>query len=147
MLLEKIKADSLKARKEKDSIKSSLLTTLYSEALMLGKNKRNDLPTDEETLCTVHKFLKNANETKSILKNQLKGLMDNIFKIDEEIKILESYIPVMMSEEELVILIGNIIRINGNNLGIIMKKLKENYNGLYDGKIASTIVKELIGAV
>ena len=142
-ILETIKEDSLKARKEKDSTKASLLTTLYSEALMVGKNKRNDVPTDEETKATIKKFIKNATEVKEV--SIAKGFGIEETKARNEISILEAYLPKGLSEEELCLNIARIIEVDKiNNLGLIMKTLKEKYNGLYDGKRATEIVKEML---
>ena len=67
MLIEKIKEDSLRARKDRNTWKANLLTTLYAEASMIGKNKGNRVSTDEETTAVITKFLKNAQETKTVL--------------------------------------------------------------------------------
>jgi uncharacterized protein YqeY len=145
-LLETIKVDSLKARKEKDSIKASLLTTLYSEALMVGKNKRNDVPTDEETQSTIKKFVKNANDMKTILeKSSFPDKNESLSKVVEEINILESYLPKMLTDDVLKDIISGLISNEKRDLGSIMKALKNEYNDKYDGKKASDIAKNLIG--
>ena len=59
MLLDAIKDASLAARKAKLSLRANLLTTLYSEATMVGKNK-GTITTDDETNKVIKKFLKNA---------------------------------------------------------------------------------------
>jgi len=41
MLINKIKSDSLEARKARQTDTATLLTTLYSEASMIGKNLGN----------------------------------------------------------------------------------------------------------
>ena len=148
-LLNKIKEDSILARKEKDSVKASLLVTLYSEALMVGKNKRNDIPSDEETLATIQKFLKNASEVREIISkryfNEL-GERPGLDKIQLEINILESYLPKQLTEQELVVIIGTAIGVTGTlkgpfNVGTIMAFLKQNYTGQYDGKVASKVAQ------
>ena len=142
-ILEQIKADSLEARKKKDTIEANLLTTLYSEALMVGKNKGNRLPTEEEVISTIQKFLKNVMETKSVLiKNDSATLA--LFKIDSEISVLSRYLPVPFSDDELSSAIKIIIDAGNTNVGAIMKALKEQYGGRYDGKKASELAKTLL---
>ena len=56
-MLEQIKGAMFSARKARtDKVLSDLLTTLYSEAAMVGKTKRNGESTDEEVLAVVKKF-------------------------------------------------------------------------------------------
>lgn len=66
MLIVKIKHDQLVARKNRDQIESTLLTTLIGEADMVGKNNGNRDPFDEEVISVVKKFLKGVNETIAI---------------------------------------------------------------------------------
>ena len=58
MLLNKIKADQLAARKAKDGLATALLTTLIGDAEMVGKNAGR-LVTDEEVVAVIKKFIKN----------------------------------------------------------------------------------------
>jgi uncharacterized protein YqeY len=142
-ILEQIKADSLEARKKKDNIAANLLTTLYSEALMVGKNKGDRLPTDEEVISTVQKFLKNAMETKGLLERADSATLA-LFTIDSEITVLTRYLPVPLSDDELTSAIKIIIDDGNANVGAIMKALKEQYAGRYDGKKASELAKRLL---
>ena len=41
LLIEKLRQDMIAARKGSDTVTKSLLVTLYSEAQMVGKNRRN----------------------------------------------------------------------------------------------------------
>ena len=50
MLIENLKEDQLIARKNRDQIKATLLTTLIGEAEMVGKNTGNRSPFDEEVV-------------------------------------------------------------------------------------------------
>jgi hypothetical protein len=142
-ILEQIKADSLEARKKKDNIAANLLTTLYSEALMVGKNKGDRLPTDEEVISTVQKFLKNAMETKGLLERADSATLA-LFTIDSEITVLTRYLPAPLSDDELTSAIKIIIDDGNANVGAIMKALKEQYAGRYDGKKASELAKRLL---
>lgn len=136
-LLEKIKSDSLTARKARNIVLSGVLTTLYSEASMVGKNDGNRSSTDEEVVKVVKKFLKNASETMNHIKNA-----DSIAYNDlhDECMVYQSYLPKQLTSEELAEKINSLLS-SGNNIGQIMKNLKENYAGRYDAKLASQIAK------
>ena len=148
-MLDRIKNDMLIARKNKDKIASNLLITLYSEASMVGKNDGNRETTDIEVLKTIKKFIKNAKETLSahILRSDgaSVSVIDNL---KQEIEILETYVPKQLTEVELTGIITALVDENNisnmKGMGVLMKSLKEKYDGLYDGKLASVIIKKLL---
>lgn len=133
--LENIKNDLDNARKEKKQQLLTLLVTLYSEACMVGKTKRNGLPTEEEVTSVVKKFKIGVEEIAKI-----KGLSDDL---QYELDIYERYLPIMLTKDQLVEIVSGISP-KPNNLGEVMKFLKEKYSGLYDGKVASDIAKEVL---
>ena len=143
MLINKIKSDSLIARKARQTDTATLLTTLYSEASMIGKNLGNRESTDQEVLQVIEKFVKNANEVKEILLKNNKDTSNVI----SEIIVLSKYLPQKMSREELENVVRDIIEalkdVNSEvQMGKIMSVLKNSYGGIYDGKLASEIVRK-----
>lgn len=149
-LMNKLRADNLKARKEKDTVAANLLTTLVSEATMVGKNNGNRETTDEEALRVVKKFLDNAKETRELLLKN--GAIENrvtcdwqpIDQVNLEIKLLESYMPKQMTEDEIRSEINFVNSTSpGTTLGEVMKHFKANFSGQYDGKLVSQIAKEV----
>ena len=137
-MLNQIKIDQLQARKNRDFVKGSLLTTLISEIEMVAKNA-NRIVTDDDTVKVVQKFLKGVNETIEHLKDRTADARYVI--ANEEKLILESYLPKMASDDD----IREAVRQMGDvqNLGQIMKVLKEKFGASLDGKRASQIVKEM----
>jgi len=143
MLINKIKSDALIARKVRKTDTATLLTTLYSEASMIGKNAENRESTDAEVLQVIEKFIKGANEIQTIL---LKNNKDTC-NIVSEIKVLSKYLPQKMSYNELENVVRDIIEalkdINSEvQIGKVMSVLKNSYGGTYNGKLASEIVKK-----
>lgn len=144
MLIDQIKKDSLVARKARETNKATLLTTLYSEAFMKGKNKNRE-STDVEVVETVKKFIKNLNDT--ISNVQLSEQRQ--YEMECEIDIISVYLPKQLSEEELSVIIDNSIVDNKyssmRDMGKIMRFLKEAYENQFDGVTANKIVRELLG--
>lgn len=140
-LFEKIKADQLAARKAHNGLASSLLTTLVGEAAAIGKNNGNRDVTDAEVVALVKKFVKGMDETLGFLGNR-NAEATNVVLAEKEI--LSKYLPLQMTEGQLRTAIEEIILTQGVNMGKIMAALKTRYDGMYDGKMASTIIKELI---
>jgi uncharacterized protein len=147
-LLSTLKADQLAARKSKQSVKAGLLTTLIGEAEMVGKNDGNREVTDSEVTALVKKFMKGVDESIAALTKNL-GTEDGIDRLRlnilfEERVILESYLPQQFTQEQLTHIIGsmkvefNVLDVKGK--GVIMKSLKERFDGQYDGKMAAQVV-------
>lgn len=136
-MFKRIKSDRLVARREKNKEVSSILTTLIGEieSDVIGNTKIKEI-TDDVVIAKIKKFSKSLNELLSKLdKDSPAAELPNY-----ELKILNSYLPSQLTEDELRAII---IDSGLTNIGEIMKMLKSNYSGLFDGKMASSIIKEL----
>jgi len=144
MLIETLRRDMIAARQGNDLIAKNLLVTLYSEALMFGKNKRNGNPTDEEAVAVVKKFATNIEETIKLLTER----GQDVSAQQHELDILKNYLPQQMSESQLVTAISEIIaelpEVSSKFMGKIMSELKIRYGASYDGKLASALVKSAL---
>jgi len=149
-LIEKIKADQLQARKQRLQVESSLLTTLIGDIEMIGKNANRDV-TDAEVVETIKKFLKNINITLENL-DKFRATANSV-AIDQplaEKKILENLLPKQLTESELVQVVDEILNDMKSrtsspiNMGMVMSALKLGFDGQYDGKMASNIVKKAV---
>lgn len=141
MLINRIRADLLTARKNRQTVATNSLTALVGEAVMVGKNAGNRDSTDEEVCATVRKFLKNLEETRKNLQAHNKDTT----ACEEEIQIISQYLPKQLASDELKDAIVKIVLENpGANLGLVMKVLKEKYSGLFDGKLASELAKQIL---
>lgn len=135
-LLQQIKRDQLAARKNKQRVQASVLTTLIGEASIIGKNDGNRESTDAEVVAVVKKFIKGIDESLSYSASE---------QLLTEKTVLEQYLPVELSHEQLTELVVAYTSTNSNhNMGQVMKYFKETYPGQYDGKTLSSIVKQHI---
>lgn len=144
-ILDTIKKDQMDARKAKDKQLSGYLTTLIGEVVIVGKNDGNRETTDVEAIKVVTKFKKGVDETIKIVKDA-----EKLKELEYELMVYNKYLPTQMSDDELEQVIVKIIdlesRTRTNNpltkrdMGVIMSKLKAQYDGQYDGKIASKLV-------
>jgi uncharacterized protein YqeY len=136
MLIDKIKSDQLEARKNRDTFKSQLLTTLLGEAEKIGKDDGNRKTTDEEVWAVAKKFMKNYDE---VLKVPNLSEVDQL-KINNEKQIVSAYLPVQMTEQQIQEIIGVL---GLTDVGSIMKHFNANFKGQFDGKLVSQIAKSL----
>jgi len=129
-LIDEIKKDQLNARKSKNKSKTSLLTTLIGEC-----ENKTDL-SDQEVIKIITKFKKNALQIIEL------GNTHQVIHSQNEVSILDTYIPKQLTEEELENMIQYIINHEpGISMGDVMKQLLKKHKGLFDGRLASTIVK------
>lgn len=140
-LLQTLKSDQLAARKNRDTISTALLTTLIGESSIIGKNDGNRESTDQEVVAVIKKFIKGIDETIAVSKN-----FDAIEIAKAEKKILETYLPKQLTFEQIESYCTQFI-VHDNpsaKKGDLMKYLKDNFNGEYDGKVASQIIDNLL---
>ncbi len=146
MILNKIKADQLQARKDKNAAAASLLTTLLSEVSVIGKNNNRDT-NDEEAIAFIKKFIKNNNEFINTIKDSTNDKDETTYLILlKEAEILTNYLPKQLDTVEITTIITDAIGLGKANkdMGSVMKFMKENYNGMHDGKTLASIVKQVI---
>lgn len=136
-LIENVKSDLLMARKRQDVRLSSLLSTVYSDSLMIGKNDGNREVTDDDVIKVVKRFIKGIEETLAV--PEVKS--PNREKLEMEKRDLEGYLPREITEAELETRIDEIISHGVNTVGGIMKDLKFVYGASVNGKLASEIAK------
>lgn len=126
-LQEKIHSDLKNAMINKDNHRKDLLRVLIGEINREGKEL-----SDERII----KIIKKMSENALIMNNQL------------EIDILSEYLPKMLTEQEIDVIISDYILNNDINnikqMGLVMKYLKDEYGSSIDGKIASLIFKNKI---
>lgn len=146
MLLENIKNEITKARKASDSVRLSILTALYAESAIVGKNDGNRASTDQEVMAVAKKFIKNNVETIDTLTK--KGI--DVAYLEAENNVYSEFLPKQLSEAELRLIVNQIILDNGltvvdNKLvGTVMKELKIKYEGAYDAKLAKQIIDSTV---
>lgn len=125
---EQIKADTIKSMKAKTPEVTNVLRVVSGEFARIGKEV-----SDEQAIKIIRKMATNANEQGNT----------------NEQEILETYLPKMLSKEELEIEIKLMISSRGitsmKGMGQIMGALRSHpKTSQIDGKLASTIVKELL---
>ncbi len=124
-LKDKIQSDIKTFMLSKDVEKLSLLRVVKGEIDRIGK----DLSDDD-----VIKILRRMRENAEIVGNQ------------DEVKILNEYLPIMLGEKQIESIIGGIILKNNytgmKDMGKIMSELK-NYGSQIDNRIASEIIKKM----
>ena len=140
-IFEQIKADQLQARKARDTVAASLLTTFIGESTTLAKNASVDILPDAETIKLLQKFIKNIN-----LTVEAAGASDTT---NRELAVLREYLPPMLSEDEITAILKQYKASLGDTIqekqmrGELLKFMKSNYAGRYDGATAARIANTI----
>ena len=99
---------------------------------------------DTDIVAIIQKLVKQRKESMDIYSQA--GRHELADKEQQEMFALMNYLPKMLSESELKSAIDEIVLNNGfatmKDMGNVMKVLKEKYPNQYDGKTASTYIKE-----
>jgi uncharacterized protein YqeY len=156
MLLEQIKKEKMNAMKTKHEELKDLLSVILASATQVAmsdmKNPHKE-PTDEELIKVIQKQIAANKECMIKIKDEAnsgnEARLDMFLKLEYEVKMLEMYLPQMLSESELRLIISTFIATipeveRPKAMGKVMAFLKQNHAGLYDGSVASKITKELL---
>jgi len=104
--------------------------------------------TDEDVQAELLSFAKRSKE--SIEQFSRAGRPDLVEKEEMELSVVRSYLPAQLSEEEVRKIINDVIREEGasgvKELGKVMKASMARLKGQAEGKMISTIVKEILEA-
>ncbi|HEV7231073.1 MAG TPA: GatB/YqeY domain-containing protein [Bacteroidia bacterium] len=143
-LEEKINADIKTAMLAKDSGKLEALRAIKSAILLLKTSAEGLSPETEAK--AMQKMVKQRRETAEIYKTQ--GRMDLADVEILQASVIETYLPKQMSEDELRAELKSIIATAGatgpGDMGKVMGLATKQMAGKADGKMISSLVKELL---
>jgi len=150
-LKNKINLDYNEALKAKDKSKISTYRLILSAIKDLDISNRsgpNKKDTDDEDIKKLlKKMIKQRTESIDVYK---KNNREDLLKVEEnEHKILSSYLPKQLSEEETKKICSEVAQKIGANsikdMGKVMGELKKNYSDTLDFSKAGSILKEILG--
>lgn len=143
-LEEKINADIKSAMLAKEASKLEALRAVKSAILLLKTSPEGY--TDDTELKALQKMVKQRKETADVYKTQNRSDLAAVELA--QAAIIEAYLPKQMSAEEIKTEITKIITAVGAtspaDMGKVMGVASKQLAGKADGKIVSTVVKELL---
>ena len=144
-LLDTIQSDMYAAMKSGDKHKTGTLRVALSTLKDKKIEKRENL-TDVEAIKIIQNLVKQRKEAADIYKeNDRNDLMENE---NAELEILNAYLPQMMSEDDLRVLVKKVVEETGasglSDIGKVMPEVMKQSAGKADGKMAQSIVRELL---
>ena len=147
MLEDLIKEELIKSMKERDVLRVSTLRMINASIKDLEISRRpsnSNQIKDEDIIQILSKMIKQRREAAvTFEKGGRKDLQD---KENEEIKIIEGFMPNQLSDEETYEIVNDILNENDfkemRDMGSAMSILKEKFSGKMNLGLASKIVKE-----
>ncbi|WP_039767677.1 MULTISPECIES: GatB/YqeY domain-containing protein [unclassified Caldicellulosiruptor] len=142
-LKEKLLEDYKSAMKDKDVVRKNVVGMVRAAILQFEKD--NKVVLDDNGVLNV--IAKEIKKRKDSLPEYIKsGRQDLIDDLNREIEILQSYLPPMLSQEELEKIVLDVIeRVKPSgmkDMGKVMQEVMHKVSGRAEGKVVSEIVKK-----
>ena len=142
-MFERIKNDMIKAMKEKDKFKLSVIRMIKASIDKERIDKKIEI-TDEVVIDVLAKELKTREESR--LEFDKAGRTDLVEDLDKEIEIIKEYLPEPLTDEEIDKIITEAFKETEassiKDMGKVMKLVKPKVKGRCDMKDVSNKIKE-----
>ena len=146
MLKEKLMEDLKSAMKNKEEVRKNTIQMVRAGILQIEKDKGIQVE-DAQILEIIAKEVKTKKDAlKDFEKANRQDLID---QTNEEIEVLQKYLPKQLSREEIKAELEQIISKIGattmKDMGAIMKEAKAKMGASADGKTINEVAKEIMG--
>ena len=146
MLKEKLMEDLKASMKNKEEIRKNTVQMVRAAILQIEKDKGIQVE-DDKILEIIAKEVKSKRD--ALRDFEKAGREDLINQTNQEIEVLQAYLPKQLSRDEIKVELEKIITQVGattmKDMGIIMKEAKAKMGASADGKTINEVAKEIMG--
>ena len=146
MLKERLLEDLKVSMRDKNVVRKNTVQMVRAAILQIEKDTGNEID-DEKIIDIIAKEMKKKKD--AMVDFEKAGRQDLIEQTNEEMKVLEEYLPKQLSKEEIKEIVSKVISNVGatsiKDMGIVMKEAKAKIGAGADGKTINEVVKELLG--
>lgn len=139
MILDDIKKANMTALKEKNQTARAIYSVVMTKAMLetVKKREKGEELTDVDMTQILQKTIKElTDEAQSYVTA---GKTEQAEEVEKQKKIIEVYLPKLLSEEEIYDIIS---KLDDKTIPNVMKHFKQNYAGKVDmGKVSATLKK------
>lgn len=138
MLYDEIKKGNVEAIKAKDSVARGIYSVVLNKLMLesIRKREKGEEMADADVVNILQKAVKElSEEAENYIKANNQAEADNI---KAQIKIVEKYLPQMLSKEEIAAIIA---ALPDKSIPFVMKHFKANYNGKCDMRLVQEVLK------
>jgi len=145
MLKEKLMEDLKTSMREKNEVRKNTIQMVRAAILQIEKDK--GITVEDEKIVEI--IAKEVKGKKDALVDFEKGdRQDLIAQTNEEISILQEYLPKQLSKEEIKVEVQKVIEEIGatsmKDMGNVMKEAKNRIGAAADGRAINEVVRELL---
>ncbi len=146
MLKEKLLEDLKISMRDKNVVRKNTVQMVRAAILQIEKDT-GSVVDDEKIIDIIAKEMKKKKDAMADFEKAAR--QDLIDQTNEEMKVLEEYLPKQLSREEIKEVVSKVISDIGatsmKDMGIVMKESKSAIGAGADGKTINEVVKELLG--
>ena len=142
LLKDRLRDDLNAARKAREKLKTTVLSTFLAEI----RNREIEIGGDAAD-AEVESLLGTAIKRRREAAEQMRagGREELALKEDEEARLLQVYLPPQLEEAEVVAMVEAAIRNGASDLGSVMKAVMPGVKGRFEGKELNRIVRAALG--
>jgi hypothetical protein len=142
-LKEQVRADLNDARRGREKLRTTVLSTFISEI----RNREIEVGAelnDEQVQGVAITAIKKRREAAELMRNN--GRVELAEKEEEEASVLQAYLPAQLTEDEVRGMVREAIDGGASNLGEVMKQVSPRTKGRFEGKELNRVAREVLGA-
>ncbi len=138
-LKNRLRSDLTSARKDRDKLRTLVLSTILADVHNREIELRAEL-SDDQTIKVLSRGIKQRKDAASQMRAAGR---DELAREEEaQLTVLSEYLPEGMSEDEVRALVRAAIEDGVDQMGMLMGRVMPQIAGRYDGKEANRIVRE-----
>lgn len=138
-LKDRIRSDLNAARRERDRLRTTVLTSTLSEIRNREIDVGHDL-SDDEVVAVVNRGVKQRSEAAEQMRSGDRGEL--AAKEDREKEILMDYLPDQLDEAEVREMVREAIADGADDIGSLMGRIMPELRGRFEGSEANRIARE-----
>ena len=141
-LKNRLRSDLTSARKDRDKLRTLVLSTLLADV----HNREIELGaelSDDQAIQVLSRGIKQRKDAASQMRAAGRDELAN--GEEAQLTVLSEYLPEGMSEDEVRALVRAAIEDGVDQMGMLMGRVMPQIRGRYDGKEANRIVREELG--
>ena len=138
MIFEKVYADFIQARKDKNEMNKNVLSLVYNSFKNKTIELKTDTLSDTECYALIRKMSKQLEEEIEAFKKA--NRTEKVNELTYQKELIEKYLPKQLSEDKIKEIISSL---EDKAIPSVMKYFKTNYAGQVDMGLVSKIAKSL----
>ncbi len=140
MIIDEVKKANMQAMKDRDMVARSIYSVLLNKFMLEGIKRRETGKemVDADYVQILQKTIKELSEEAENYRKV--NHQTQVEEIEKQIKLVESYLPKMMTEEEIK---NVILSLDDKSIPNVMKHFKANYAGKCDMRMVQEVLKNM----